>query len=54
VAPLLACGLIAWMLTSITREEWRVAGLVVVAAVLVYVLTLKGRARLSARPPSGA
>lgn len=54
VAPLLACGLIAWMLTSITREEWRVAGLVVVAAVLVYVLTLKGRERLSARPPSGA
>ena len=54
VAPLLACGLIAWMLTSITREEWRVAGLVVVAAVLVYVLTRKGRARLSARLPSGA
>ena len=54
VAPLLACGLIAWMLTSITREEWRVAGLVVVAAVLVYVLTRKGRARISARLPSGA
>jgi len=54
LAPVGACVLILWMLTSITREEWRVAGLVVVAAVLLYALTRKGRARLSARPPSGA
>ena len=54
LAPVGACVLILWMLTSITREEWRVAGLVVVAAVLLYALTRKGRARLSARLPSGA
>ncbi|HEV8597711.1 MAG TPA: APC family permease [Candidatus Dormibacteraeota bacterium] len=53
-APVLACALILWLLTSITREEWRVAGGVVVTAILVYVLTRKGRARLSARLPSGA
>jgi len=54
LAPVGACVLILWMLTSITREEWRVAGLVVVAAVLLYALTRKGRARLSARLPSDA
>lgn len=54
VVPLAACALILWLLTSITREEWRVLGLVLIAAGLVYTVTGRGRAGASARPPSGA
>jgi basic amino acid/polyamine antiporter, APA family len=46
--PLAACAAILWLLTSITREEWRIACLVLAAASLVFVLTR--RARRGARP----
>jgi len=47
VVPFAACGAILWLLTSITWEEWRVAGFVLVAASLLFILT--GRARRRAR-----
>jgi len=42
-----ACGVIAWLLTSITWPEWRVAFVVLAAATSIYVAT-SGR-----RPSSG-
>ena len=45
LAPSLACVTIAWMLTSITWEEWRIAGLLLSAASLLFLLTVRSRAR---------
>jgi amino acid transporter len=50
LVPCLACLAIAWMLTSITWEEWRIAGILLAAASLVFLLTARSRAR--ARAPA--
>jgi amino acid transporter len=43
VAPWLAFLVIAWMLWGARAEEWRAAGIIVVAAVMVYVVTRSSR-----------
>jgi amino acid transporter len=42
-APLLACGAILWLLTSITWPEWRVLGAVLLPVSLLYALKVKWR-----------
>lgn len=42
-APLLACGAILWLLTSITWPEWRVLGAVLLPVSLLYVLKVRWR-----------
>jgi amino acid transporter len=49
VVPLAACAAILWLLTSITREEWKIACLVLLAASALFVLT--GRSRRRATQP---
>jgi amino acid transporter len=44
-APLLACGAILWLLTSITWPEWRVLGAVLLSASLLYVVGIRWRRR---------
>jgi len=39
IVPWLACGVIAWVLTGLTRDEWLGFGACVVVASAVYVLT---------------
>jgi basic amino acid/polyamine antiporter, APA family len=39
IVPWLACGVIAWVLTGLTRDEWLGFGSCVVVASAVYVLT---------------
>jgi len=51
VIALCACGAIAWLLTSITWPEWRVAFLVLAAATLIYA-AVRGSGRRPA--PLGA
>jgi len=50
VVPLAACGAILWLMTSITREEWKVAGVVLAVASVIFVATgrARGRARMIA------
>jgi basic amino acid/polyamine antiporter, APA family len=43
VVPWLALGVIAWMLWGLRAEEWRAAGLIVAAAVVVYLVTAPAR-----------
>ena len=43
MAPVLAVVVIAALLSSITLKEWGVLGLVVAAAVLVYVVNVRAR-----------
>jgi amino acid transporter len=38
IIPLLACGVIAWLLTGLTRDEWIAFGACVAAASLLYVI----------------
>jgi hypothetical protein len=42
-APVLACGAILWLLTSITWPEWRVLGAVLLPASLLYVVRIRWR-----------
>jgi len=44
VVPWLACGVILWLLTGLTRNEWLGFGACLVAGSLVYVVTRGGRA----------
>jgi basic amino acid/polyamine antiporter, APA family len=37
IVPLLACGVIAWLLTGVTRNEWLAFGACITIASLVYV-----------------
>ena len=48
-APWLALLVIGWMLWSLSAGEWRAAGLILVVAVVVFVVTLPSRRR---RAPS--
>jgi amino acid transporter len=49
VVPWLALVVIAWLLWGLRAEEWRAAGLVVAAAVVVYLVTAPARrARVAA------
>jgi amino acid transporter len=43
VVPWLALGVIAWILWGLRAEEWRAAGVVVAAAVVVYLVTARSR-----------
>ncbi|MDB4883914.1 MAG: amino acid permease [Gemmatimonadetes bacterium] len=43
VAPWLAVGVIGWLLWGLHAEEWRAAGLVIVAAAIVYAVTQSSR-----------
>jgi L-asparagine transporter-like permease len=43
VVPWLALAVIAWMLWGLRAEEWLAAGLVVLAASIVYVATSASR-----------
>ena len=47
VVPWLACGVIAWLLTGLTRGEWLAFGACVLVASLIYVGT-SGRRRATA------
>jgi APA family basic amino acid/polyamine antiporter len=48
VVPWLACGVIVWLLTGLTRDEWLGFGVCLAASSLVYLLTR--RRRLSTSP----
>jgi L-asparagine transporter-like permease len=43
VAPWLALGVIAWLLWSLQAGEWIAAGLIVLAAALVFLVTSPSR-----------
>ena len=43
IVPLLACGVIGWLLTGLTRGEWLAMGVCVAAASLLYALTASRR-----------
>ncbi len=43
--PFVACAAIVWLLTSITRREWRVAAAVILVASLLFVATRGRRSR---------
>ncbi|MDB4950133.1 MAG: amino acid permease [Gemmatimonadetes bacterium] len=47
IAPVAALGVIAWLLTSITRQEWAVVGAVLVLAALAYLASRGTRARIA-------
>lgn len=49
VLPFVACAIIAWLLTSVTRQEWTVAAGVIVVASLVFLIA-RGR-RAPSVPP---
>ena len=42
---ILACGVIVWMLTSVTREEWAAFALAVAVAIAIFLVTRKNRSR---------
>jgi APA family basic amino acid/polyamine antiporter len=52
VIPLLAAGVIVWMLSHATRREFAVEGVVLVAATLVYLARKRGAVRSAQRDPS--
>jgi len=54
IVPLLSCAMIVGLLSSITLPEWRVLGLVLGVASLLFVVTRRRRAALSARTPNEA
>jgi len=41
VVPILACGVIAWLLTGLTRNEWLAMGACLAAASLLYALAAR-------------
>ena len=43
VVPWLALGVIAWLLWGLRAEEWRAAGLIVAATIVVYLVTATSR-----------
>jgi amino acid transporter len=43
VVPILACGVIAWLLTGLTRDEWLAMGACLAAASILYALTARRR-----------
>ena len=43
VVPILACGVIAWLLTGLTRGEWLAMGACLAAASILYALTARRR-----------
>lgn len=45
VVPVLACAVIAWLLTGLAREEWLGFGVCVAVATIVYVATAGARSR---------
>jgi basic amino acid/polyamine antiporter, APA family len=49
VAPWLALAVICWLLWGLHAEEWRAAGLVIGAAVIVYLVTLPSRRERAVR-----
>jgi len=46
--PWAACAVILFMLTSVTRREWAVAGAVIAVAALLFLATRGRRARAAA------
>jgi amino acid transporter len=54
IVPLLSCAMIVGLLSSITLPEWRVLALVLGVASLLFLLTRRRRAALSARTPNEA
>ena len=51
LVPILACAAIAWLLTSITLEEWAKVGLALVVASVIFVIS---RRRRGAADPAAA
>src|SRR5215218_259026 len=49
VVPFLSCAMIIGLLSSITLPEWRVLGIVLVVASVLFVLTRKRRAAVAPR-----
>jgi amino acid transporter len=45
VVPFAACAVIGWLLTSITRAEWKVTLILLAAAGLLFLVTVPARAR---------
>jgi hypothetical protein len=45
VVPVLAIGVIVWMLTSLQRREWAGLGAVVGVAVVIFAVTRPSRLR---------
>ena len=43
LVPFLALAVIAWLLTSIKRDEWMVVGGVIVVAVVIFYATAGAR-----------
>jgi hypothetical protein len=43
IVPWLALAVIAWLLWGLRAEEWRAAGVVAAAAVVVYLVTARSR-----------
>ena len=54
IVPLLSCAMILGLLSSITLAEWRVLGLVLAAASVIFAVTRRRRAALAARAPNEA
>jgi len=54
IVPILACAMIIGLLSSITLPEWRVLGLVLGVASVLFVVTRRRRAALAARAPNEA
>jgi len=52
VVPFAACAAIAWLLTSITWEEWKVTLALLVAASLLYLVTARARRRPPGADPA--
>jgi basic amino acid/polyamine antiporter, APA family len=49
VVPLLAAGVILWMLSHATRREFAIEGLVLTSAALVYLVRKQGAVRRAQR-----
>jgi hypothetical protein len=54
VVPVLACGVIVWMLGSVTLREWAVTVGVLAAAAVVFLLTRAHRAGVARASVEGA
>jgi amino acid transporter len=50
VVPWLTCGIIAWLLTGLTRNEWLAFAVCLVGATIIYVATSPARGRTTAAP----
>ena len=52
IIPLLAFGAIAWILSSLTAEEWKAMAVVFGVAIVLYFASLPSRRAAAAAPPA--